>query len=269
MNCFYHIPTGSEKDRLSDWSGFTLVELSIVLILIGLLLGGILVGQDLIRSAELRKDMRQIEEMNAFVLAFRNKYECLPGDCKHASSFFDGVGNGNGDGMIPGGMSYTGENETFELLPQHLALAGFASLSYWTAPDPNPWGYIPMSTKSDHAVYIGCRVGSGSGNDCHYVRAGFKALWNFGAGWEGINSNTPLYTPAEAYFIDNKLDDGMPLAGRINSGFLGSWDDSASYEQSIGSGAAGSGSCVSDAARNPYLLSEKIKACALVFKSDF
>jgi prepilin-type N-terminal cleavage/methylation domain-containing protein len=60
--------------------GFTLIELSIVLVIIGLIVGGVLVGQDLIEAAALRATVSQLEKYNAAVNTFRVKYGYLPGD---------------------------------------------------------------------------------------------------------------------------------------------------------------------------------------------
>src|SRR3984957_20998129 len=61
-------------------NGFTLIELSIVLVIIGLIVGGILVGQDLIKAAEVRAQLLQIEKYNSAVNTFRGKFGGLPGD---------------------------------------------------------------------------------------------------------------------------------------------------------------------------------------------
>ncbi len=67
-----------EKSHLE--SAFTLIEMSIVLVIIGLIAGGILVGQDLISSAAIRAQISQIEKYNTAVNTFRNKYGYIPGD---------------------------------------------------------------------------------------------------------------------------------------------------------------------------------------------
>lgn len=61
-------------------SGFSLVELSIVLVILGLLVGGVLTGQSLIRASELRKFMNTMERYKAATYTFRDKYFALPGD---------------------------------------------------------------------------------------------------------------------------------------------------------------------------------------------
>lgn len=93
--------------------GFTLIELSIVLVIIGLIVGGVLVGKDLIKAAEVRSMAKQIEQYKAAINAFRLKYNALPGDMKDAESIWgtasacnwggstDGkTCNGDGDGLI-------------------------------------------------------------------------------------------------------------------------------------------------------------------------
>ena len=61
-------------------NGFTLVELSIVLVIIGLLIGGILVGQSLIDSAKLNALVRQTQQYDSAIMAFKDKYKVLPGE---------------------------------------------------------------------------------------------------------------------------------------------------------------------------------------------
>src|SRR5665213_3308988 len=61
-------------------AAFTLIELSIVLVIIGLIVGGILVGQDLIKAAEVRAQISQIEKYSSAVNTFRAKFAAIPGD---------------------------------------------------------------------------------------------------------------------------------------------------------------------------------------------
>lgn len=93
-------------------SAFTLIELSIVIVIIGFIVGGVFVGRDLIRAAELHSIVTQYDQFSQAALAFRLKYNCLPGDCPNADKL--GLGddcvaagqpdntcsNGNGDGKI-------------------------------------------------------------------------------------------------------------------------------------------------------------------------
>ena len=75
---------------LARTKGFTLVELSIVLVIIGLLIGGILVGQSMVSTARVNAQVSQLQQLDAAVMNFRTKYNGLPGD----SRSFGGDGNG-------------------------------------------------------------------------------------------------------------------------------------------------------------------------------
>src|ERR1700679_178462 len=105
---------GTTKQYQSGKSeqGFTLIELSIVLVIIGLIVGGVLVGQDLIRAAGVRATISQVEKFNTAVNTFRGKYGYLPGDIPQASVTQFGFavspvragsrGQGDGNGLLEG-----------------------------------------------------------------------------------------------------------------------------------------------------------------------
>ena len=106
------IMMGNKKLRKSK-AAFTLIELSIVLVIIGLIVGGILVGQNLIHNSEVKSQIKQIQEYEVAFNTFALKYNCLPGDCANAQNFFgttDAFGNpiNNGNGLIDtaGGAAY-------------------------------------------------------------------------------------------------------------------------------------------------------------------
>ena len=106
--------------------GFTLIELSIVLVIIGLIVGVVLVGQDLIRAAGVRATISQIEKYQTAVNTFRGKYGYLPGDIKDPDASMFGfaargtlAGQGDGNGVIEGregsnsGIYQNGESTMF------------------------------------------------------------------------------------------------------------------------------------------------------------
>ena len=65
---------------MHNGAGFTLIEMSIVLVIIGLITGGVLVGRDLIEAAKIRAQITQVERFKTAVQTFRTKYNGLPGD---------------------------------------------------------------------------------------------------------------------------------------------------------------------------------------------
>jgi len=103
--------------------GYTLVELAIVLVIIGLIITGVLKGQTLIENAKYKRLRKQIDEYATAVYTYFDKYGMYPGDDPRATTRFSGTRNGNGNGYIDGGYC-TGANEESCRLWQHLRLAG-------------------------------------------------------------------------------------------------------------------------------------------------
>jgi prepilin-type N-terminal cleavage/methylation domain-containing protein len=130
--------------------GFTLIEIAIVLVIIGLLLGGVLKGQELITGARVRNIIQQQDGVKAAYFGFLDRYRALPGDYAQATATITGVvvtancGNGNGDGN--GTITVAG-NENI-LAWEHLSKAQFINGSYVCAAPPqtaasspaNPYG---------------------------------------------------------------------------------------------------------------------------------
>src|SRR5690348_3505636 len=94
---------------LSRRAGFTILEMSLVLILIGLIVGGVVAGQEMVKSAKLRSQVSQLEQYGAAVNTFRTKYNAWPGDLGSAINFFPaltpavcngGTGQANGNDTI-------------------------------------------------------------------------------------------------------------------------------------------------------------------------
>src|SRR5436853_1276778 len=86
-------------------TGFTLIEIAIVLVIIGLLLGGVLKGQELITGARVRNFIQQQDGVKAAYFGFLDRYRALPGDYAQATANISGMsvaacnaGNGNGEG---------------------------------------------------------------------------------------------------------------------------------------------------------------------------
>lgn len=110
-------------------SGFTLVEIAIVLVIIGLLLGGIIKGRELIANAKVKSLVEHAEELAAAVYAYQDKYGVYPGDDKKAStSLAGGVGGCAADDIVNG----NGNGQVSEYLEaaQHLGCANLVKGSY-------------------------------------------------------------------------------------------------------------------------------------------
>jgi prepilin-type N-terminal cleavage/methylation domain-containing protein len=115
----YYLPMRLHRHNAQSSHGFSLVELSIVLVILGLLVGGILSGKSLIRASELRTVYTQAHGFATAASAFRDKYFYIPGDMPNATQFWGSAGgtgsdapcfntvsttaatcNGNGNGAI-------------------------------------------------------------------------------------------------------------------------------------------------------------------------
>src|SRR5436853_7459178 len=90
--------------KKSNETGFTLVEIAIVLVIIGLLLGGILKGQEMITQAKIKNAINDFNGINVAVTSYQDRYRALPGDDVNATTRWtvQAPGKGNGDGVILG-----------------------------------------------------------------------------------------------------------------------------------------------------------------------
>lgn len=216
-------------------SGFTLIEMAIVMVVIGLLLAGVLVGQDMIRAAELRSAISQIDQFNAAVYTFKDKYKGLPGDSRLANfpQFLARTGanaQGDGDGFIenfPPGVNYSSQCYEVTAFWSDLSVEGLidsaegytnfgtsgSCFSSSVDPDTNAVDYFPRSKLSDAFVYFN----GGSGIDPQIRELG-KAfvIGRFNIATSGQPTATKAPIPASiAKRFDEKIDDGIPLTGRV------------------------------------------------------
>src|SRR3990167_3356606 len=83
-------------------SGFTLIEIAIVLVIIGLLLGGVLKGQELINSAKVKNLASDFKNIPVYIYGYQDKYKALPGDDIAAVTHVTAATNGDGNGIING-----------------------------------------------------------------------------------------------------------------------------------------------------------------------
>jgi prepilin-type N-terminal cleavage/methylation domain-containing protein len=192
----------TQKEMTLKRKGFTLIELSIVLVIIALVIGGVLVGRALIKSAETNRAIGDLDRINAAVNSFKIKYNCLPGDCTNSTSLFDSTvaGNGNGNGLIEWSNSES-LYATYSLLAAQLIVKKTvaAGVPYFSA-NNDGFGYLYYQD-----LYSNFR------------RRGVTISW-FGTG-NYANSvtcnqvNTAALTPSDTQAIDIKIDDGLPKLG--------------------------------------------------------
>ena len=114
--------------------GFTLVEIAIVLVIIGLLLGGVLKGQELINSAKVKNFATDFRNIPLYIYGYQDKFKALPGDDPAAASRSNGAitattspGGAIGDGVINGPWNTNAATDESFLFWQHVRLAGLAA----------------------------------------------------------------------------------------------------------------------------------------------
>jgi prepilin-type N-terminal cleavage/methylation domain-containing protein len=223
--------------------GFTLIELSIVLVIIGLIVGGVLVGQSLISSAAVRAQISQIEKYQTATNTFRGKYGYLPGDIPnpYAAQFGflmrgSAPGQGDGNGLLqaayssPPVVNYSPFLNEEAMFWVDLSTAQLIDGSFSTA---TPTATISSTiTGSAIAAYMPqAKIGNGG-----YVYVwsggwkGFSIAFNNHDGYNyfglagvtagdtfGLAYTVPLLTVAQAYAIDSKMDDGLPQSGSVTA----------------------------------------------------
>lgn len=298
----------SSKSGATSANGFTLIELSIVLVIIGLIVGGVLVGRDLIKSAQLRSVLTDIEKFNSAANTFRTKYNCIPGDCTSTANFFSqnqdcagGTGthtnlttcSGDGDGFItlmnsgdpqPPTSNYWQFDETM-LFWQHLSLAGLTNGNYygemdWTdgilpgvnAPTSRLDGGCYSINSSDYAAMDATQKlpYDMSGN---FIAIGNQKAHN-GTDVSTNNCIAGLYSlPAiSAYNLDIKIDDGKPFTGTVQS-MMDLYGGSSNLSSNTPDAGCLISTNIADWANYPtnttYDTAAPVTACQLFFKTSF
>ena len=179
-------------------SGFTLVEIAIVMVIIGLLLGGVLKGQELIQSARVHNLASMQDGIKAAFFGFQDRFRALPGDYTQAVANITGVstaaacgtsGNGDGDGQISGAEAI--------LAWDHLSHAGFITGTY-TCVDATTVtaATTPTNVYGSFVQLIYDNV---------YGLAGAATRHNLKTG-----PSIPVSVITE---LDRKIDDGLPYTG--------------------------------------------------------
>lgn len=224
------------KAPITHRRAFSLVELSIVLVILGLLTGGILAGQSLIRAAELRSVNADVMRYRSAIYSFRDKYFALPGDMANATRFWGtlaGTGsdatcqdtaatglptcNGGGDGRVT--TSVVTHDERFRSW-QHLANAGLVEGSYTGKTAGASGTYtmlvgsnVPSSKLRNSFFDISYEVPDGTVNNFAASKLNTNSINIYGSGSNYLSD----IKPEEAWSIDTKMDDGNPVYGSVVS----------------------------------------------------
>lgn len=189
-------------------SGFTLIEIAIVLVIIGLLLGGILKGQELINSARVKNLGTDFRNIPLFIYGYQDKFRTLPGDDPAADTHVGATGKGNGDGVIGGTwFSATATDESI-LFWQHVRLAGLAP-GATTIPTTLPGDYNP---KNASGGFIGIQSGTTVAADAPIK--GVVGTTDTAIGGAYVICSTGILGKFVKQ-LDIQMDDGNPATGSM------------------------------------------------------
>jgi prepilin-type N-terminal cleavage/methylation domain-containing protein len=167
-----------KKISLKNQKGFTLIEIAIVLVIIGLLIGGVLKGQSMIQNARVKRLVTDMQGMTTAVIAFQDRYGQLPGDENAATPPGD-ANNGNANGLIDEATAGAAIQDL--RLATLIAGAGFG---------------LPTNTYSGSITVNNTDPGGGA--------------------WTNVNKVIVTNIPAEACLeIDTKYDNGVWNTGVI------------------------------------------------------
>lgn len=169
-------------------AGFTLVEIAIVLVVVGLLLGGILKGQEMVVQARIKNVIADFSGLSLAHYAYQDRYRATPGDDPRASRW-SGTPVGDGDGTVAGDYNSSISNAESRLWWHHLRLSGFVA---------GTGEQQPLNAVSG---MLGVQTGMGTGSG--------TALGGF-SGVIVCSANLP---DRVAVAVDSQLDDGRPDNG--------------------------------------------------------
>jgi prepilin-type N-terminal cleavage/methylation domain-containing protein len=202
--------------------GFTLVEMSIVLVIIGLIIGGILKGQEIIASARQKAVINQVNAVRAATNTYFDRYRALPGDDPSANANIDGnVVSGNGNGIVgtavntSAALGTTAENalENYQFFNGLIAagLLNGGQVTNGAAPNPVYFGTsaLPAAPISGSGMTVinGTQTGdlsAASSRTTHWVRV-----------HKSTGVPQAAMSPRTLANIDNQVDDGLSQTGGV------------------------------------------------------
>lgn len=212
------------SEKIKSTKAFSLIELAIVIVIIGLIIAGITTGITLVKQSKVRNLLSLYDQARTATNTFKIKFNAMPGDFRDAGSLFStcvtdpnlgtNTCSGNGDGLILENNP-AGTRENWRVL-QHLSLAGLMPIN------------LP---------YLGVMVSGGS------IWAGVSGQNLIKTTWDGVSSTissrdttnrtasmqfgsdsggdilpyNSIFTHAEVYQFDIKIDDGIPNTGMVRA----------------------------------------------------
>jgi prepilin-type N-terminal cleavage/methylation domain-containing protein len=198
------------RHRQANQAGFTLVEIAIVLVIIGLLLGGILKGQEMIVQAKIKNTISDYNGVLAAYNGYIDRYRALPGDDNQAATRWTTGGvSGNGTSIIEGGYQSTTTDAESRLFWLHMRLSGFVPGQGQNQPVNAHNGIIGVQTGDATATPT-----TGAGVTLTAPAAGtLPAVPGIG----GVMICSSQVPDKVAIAVDNQIDDGQSRSGQVRA----------------------------------------------------
>jgi prepilin-type N-terminal cleavage/methylation domain-containing protein len=222
--------------------GFTLVELAIVMIIIGLLLGGVIKGQELIQNAQISSLASTAKDYEAAYHTFTDRYAAMPGDMRNAAARIPGCSTsavcvdagGNGDGTLGVVATNWSRNDQSTITSEptqfwvHMGLADM--VDGLSLENSQTWGAVYPASKLGggfQALQANQNVNNSGASDYSYARGVYVILRLPPTGDAHPNNlGEAVLNPGQYAMIERKIDDEIPNDGRVISDNAGNlcWD---------------------------------------------
>jgi prepilin-type N-terminal cleavage/methylation domain-containing protein len=260
--------------------GFTLIELSIVLVIIALIIGAISAGSSLVKNAKVNAVIREFQTLQSAIAIFKQQYSYYPGDFPTASAIWQTSstalcgsitlcicssanacnGNGNGKIEIPTTSIYSRKAESARAW-QHLSLASVLPQFYNMITDTTS-GYsigfaligssIPASKYDSLDRQSNSAWGFNSGNVLTFGGLAYQTTTSTTT-YYGFTPQSDAVSPVDSYSIDLKIDDGIRMTGDVTA--INGVKDLTGVDTS----------CQNTADPSGYLLTNKDRGCLMSF----
>lgn len=226
--------------------GFTLIELSIVIVIIGLIVAAVVAGQEMVKQVKLRQVITDVGAYKIAINTFKLQYNGMPGDITNATNFFSGTANGDGNGIIGDRFqTYSATHEEFYKAWQQMSLAEVINGSF-------------DGSSNSGTVTVGVHVPASSLSNGGFNFLGLNTFLKnallLGSPYLAENVHGPILSGGDTATIDEKMDDGMP-----DTGIVYGW-----RAQGLGAGT-----CNTDPATpREYVFTETSETCKIGFQID-
>ena len=242
--------------------GFTLLELAIVLVIVGLLIGGILVAKSLITAVRVQSFVRQIQQFDVAAQNFYTTYKQIPGDSSLFSVAGDNDSNIEDDLAAGGDGDFLAEFANYWV---HLYRSGMLKDSYVAAAASGvvEGVNVPLAKIGKNAgIMVGQPNDAGAPDNISFNGINQYYISEFTGATTDFNTSNAI-TAADALATDRKMDDGLANSGDIVA-------QGASTDVSVTPNATAGSGCVLSTGKSRYLVSStSAYPCSLAIKLSF